>query len=167
MTYFGLYAPWVTFQKKVKELFKNDPDIQVNDLSTNDDIGCYVLNIEVRNHKKYVALDRVIEKQHWFGNVELRIVLFDEENSNDEEAISKLYQTIFEGNAIFKDTKIARDPNGCLHNFVRFEPVVLQFQNDDISDYMGNWSGLAQDIAKELFQEDAARGVHFCTAEKK
>ena len=48
------------------------------------------------------------------------------------------------------------------HN-VRFKPRVVQFFDDDISDFNGNWSGLAQDIAREVFG-DGLRSVHFCTA---
>ena len=32
-----------------------------------------------------------------------------------------------------------------------------------ISDFNGNWSGLAQDIAREVFTNDSS-GIHFCTA---
>ena len=46
---------------------------------------------------------------------------------------------------------------------VRFKPRVVQFFDDDISDFNGNWSGLAQDIAREVFGAEM-RGVHFCTA---
>ena len=48
-----------------------------------------------------------------------------------------------------------------LDGFVCFKPQVVQFF--DISDFNGNWSGLAQDIAREIFG-DEMRGVHFCTA---
>ena len=39
----------------------------------------------------------------------------------------------------------------------------MQFFDDDISDFNGNWSGLAQDIAREIFGSEMC-GVHFCTA---
>jgi hypothetical protein len=63
-----------------------------------------------------------------------------------------------------KDIKDVVDFTGTRHGFVRFQPEVIQFFHDDISDYNGNWSGLAQDIAREVF-EGEYRGVHFCTAE--
>ena len=62
-----------------------------------------------------------------------------------------------------KDVRLAGDRTGTKHGFVRFQPEVIQFFDDDIYDYNGNWSGLAQDIAREVFC-DEVRGIHFCTA---
>ena len=73
------------------------------------------------------------------------------------------YETIFRENPIVKDVRLAQDPTGTAHGFVRFQPEVIQFFDDDLYDYDGNWSGLAQDIAREVFQ-DETRGIHFCTA---
>ena len=49
--------------------------------------------------------------------------------------------------------------------FVLFKPEVIQFLDDDTSDYYGNWNGLAEDIAREIFVE-GYRGVNFCTEVK-
>ena len=62
-----------------------------------------------------------------------------------------------------EDIKDVVDLTGTRHGFVCFKPQVVQFFDDDISDFNGNWSGLAQDIAREVFG-DEMRGVHFCTA---
>ena len=43
------------------------------------------------------------------------------------------------------------------HN-VCFKPQVVQFFDDDISDFNGNWSGLAQDIAREVFGDGLRSG---------
>lgn len=61
-----------------------------------------------------------------------------------------------------KDIRTVEDSAGITHGFVRFQPEVIQFFQNDISDYNGNWSGLAQDIAKEVFVN---QNVHFCTAD--
>ena len=103
-------------------------------------------------------------KNFFFGSVEVRVVLFDEENARYGNDLSEIYGTIFKNNGIFRDVKVSTDQMGTPHNYIRFEPKVVQFFNDDLSDYNGNWSGLASEIAEELFQEDANRGVCFCTA---
>ena len=75
-------APWYSFQKKIQALFGGDPDIIVNDLIADEDGEAdYVLNIEVRNHKKFAALDRVVATYKQFGNIIVKIALFDEENN--------------------------------------------------------------------------------------
>ena len=52
MVNFKLEAPWYTYQKKVKALFEQDPDIivgNVNELT--DGKTNYAFDIEVRNHE--------------------------------------------------------------------------------------------------------------------
>ena len=164
MRRFTVEAPWYEFNKKVKALFERDPDIIVGELEsvTGGNIQ-YGFDIEVRNHKKFLALEKVLPKEKQFGNVTVGICLYDEENGFGDEDLVEVYRTIFEGNGIVKDVKEAADYAGTRHGFIRFKPEVVQFFNDDTSDYNGNWSGLAQDIARELFSGEY-RGIHFCTA---
>ena len=157
-------APWYAYQKKLKALFDRDPDIRVGDVYETDGSATdYAFDIEVRNHEKYIALDRVLPKTKQYGLVTVGIVLYDEANTNGTDTALELYETIFKGNPIVKDIKDVTDFTGTRHGFVRFVPEVIQFFHDDISDYDGRWSGLAQDIAREVF-EDETRGIHFCTA---
>ena len=160
-----LEAPWQTYQKKVTALFERDPDITVGDLYEVED-GKYnfAFDIEVRSHEKFLALSQVMPKVREFGNVTLGTVLYDEENGNGVDDIISLYKTIFKGNPILKDIKDVTDFTGTRHGFIRFQPEVIQFHDDDISDFNGNWSGLAQNIAREVF-EDGCPGIHFCTAD--
>lgn len=159
-----LEAPWYTWQKKVKALFERDPEIIVGEIvEPGDGKANYLFDIEVRNHEKFLALDRVFPKCVQFGNVTLAVNLYDEENSAGTADVAALYETIFRGNPIVKDVRLSMDHTGSQHGFVRFQPEVIQFFDDDLYDYNGNWSGLAQDIAREVFR-DETRGIHFCTA---
>lgn len=159
-------APWYTYQKKLCALFERDFSIIVGQVyEVNDGCVDYGIDVEVRDHEKFVALDRILPKTKTFGNVVLGINLFDEENTCDADIGIELFKTIFKDNGIVKDIKAVEDFTGTRHGFVRFKPEVIQFFHDDISDYNGNWSGLAQDIAKEVFED--AKGIHFCTASVK
>jgi len=161
MVRLGILAPWQTYQKKVKALFEKDPEIMVGDVYEPEDGNTdFAFDIEVMNHEKFLALDRVLPKQRQFGNVTLGITLFDEENAEDDTF--ELFATIFDGNPILKDVVDVLDPAGCRHLYVIFAAKVLQFFDDDLQDFNGNWSGLAQDIAREVFSE-GLRGIHFCT----
>jgi len=156
-------APWYEFGKKLHALFERDPDIIVSDVyETEDEKIPYGIDVEVLDHDKFVALDRVLPKVKTFGNVTLGITLFDEENSSEADIGIELFTTIFKDNPIVKDIKDVEDFTDTRHGYVRFRPEVIQFFADDISSYNGYWSGLAQDIAKEIFED--ARGIHFCTA---
>lgn len=171
MKTFKIEAPWYTFGKKVKALFAQDKDIRIGDVVPVDiELGKgaddydynFVMDIEVLNHEKYIALDRVIPKHKSFGGVTLKIQIFDEENTLLKSGMD-IYHTIFKGNPIVRDIIDTLDFTETPHAFVRFEPKVVQFFDDDLSDYNGNWTGLAEDIARELFLNDMS-GVHFCTA---
>ncbi len=166
MIKFTLEAPWYTFRKKVEALFGRDPDIRVGEVvETKDGKTDYTFDLEIRSHEKFIALDRVMPKVKTFGGVTLGICLYDAENSCGEDSPAALYQTIFEGNPLVKDIQDVSDFTGTPHCYVRFRPEVLQFFDDNTADFNGNWSGLAQDIAGEVFA-DEYRGVHFCTAGK-
>ena len=155
-----LSAPWYTYQRKVKALFALDKEIEVGDIYDCED-GGYAFEITVHNPAKFVALDRVMPKVAEFGNVKLKINVSDDKGDSTVAAI-ELYKTIFANNPIVKDVKDVKDFTGTLHGYVRFWPEVLQFFNDDLSDFDGLWSGLAQDIAREVFVN---QNVHFCTAD--
>lgn len=167
MSKLKLEAPWYTWNKKVKALFEADPDIAVSDVYESDNSRFdFIFDIEVYDHEKFVALDRVMPTSKEFGSVNLGIYLFDVENANGVESIVDVYRTIFDGNPIVKDIKTCIDRTGTKRAYVRFVPKVVQFSDDNIADYNGNWSGLAQDIAKEVFQ-DGFGLIHFCTADNK
>ena len=160
-----LEAPWYTYQKKVKALFENDPDINVGDIYEPENCeNDYAFDIEVKNHDKFMALSAVMHGVKEFGNIRLGVVLYDEENSDVHPGYN-LFSTIFKGNRIVKDLQVVPDQTGTEHVYVRFQPEVVQFFDDDLSDFSGNWNGLAEDIARDVFDEDWS--TNFCTADLK
>ena len=159
-----LEAPWYSWAKKAAKLFELDPDIIVGEVYELDgEDGDFGIDFEIRNHEKFVALDRVLPSVKEFGNVRLIITLFDEENSNVNPDAA-LYETIFKGNPILDRVEDTVDQTGTHIGYVIFKPTLTQFFDDNLADYRGNWSGLAQDIAKEVFDNNF-RGVYFCTTD--
>ena len=157
-----LEAPWMTFRKMVKALFEGDSEIMVGEIY-DDGKHDYAFDISVTSHEKYVALDRAMPKVRSFGNVTLGIYIYDEENNPDVVGLD-VFETLFKGNPILKDIKTQPLPDQLTTlGYVRFQPDVIQFFNDDISDYNGNLSILAADIAYIVFEDDH-RDVYFCTA---
>lgn len=71
-----------------------------------------------------------------------------------------VYQTAFKGNSIFEKTvstlKGFNEIDYCV-----FKKEVIQFWNDDLSDYLVNYSGLVSNIAREILNLDV---VQFCIA---
>lgn len=160
-----LEAPWYTYYKMLNALFEQDDEIIVFPIEEYDDGVCdYAIHIDVRNHEKYVALDRVLPAYKAFGSIVVRILLYDVENNSTDPGV-ELYSTIFKDNPIVKDIRTCVDGLNVVHSYVEFVPEVIQFFDDDISDYNGNWNGLAEDIAREVFENDGS-GMNFCTAAK-
>ena len=156
-----LSAPWCTYQKKVKALFELDPDIDVKEVTEGTGDCDYEFDIVVRNHDKYNALKTLMETRVEFGNVTLGVHIFDAYKQETEFDIAML-KTLFDGNGLVKDIKVITDSALAKHYYVRFQPTVVQFFNDDLSDFNGNWSGLAADIAREVMP---VAGVNYCTAD--
>ena len=158
-----LDAPWYTFNKMVKALFDGDPDIEVGDVyDVNDGNFDVAFDIAVKNHQKFIALDRLMPDKKIFGNVTLGIVLYDEENDDGEDLLFTYYKTLFEGNPIVDRFETVKDFAGTDWNYILFKPEVIQFPDDDTSDYYGNWNGIAEDVAREVFGQNAIE-VNFCT----
>lgn len=162
---FRLEAPWQTYRNMLNAIFKQDPDIQVGDVDVVEDGEdfSYLVEISVRDLGKYRSLNAVLPEYRKFGNVCIKTVFTLQ--VQDTSAVEKMlnhYKIIFRGNPIVRDFRQVEDIVQEQHGYIRFEPEVLQFFHDDLSDFNGNWSGLAQDIAREVFKDFP--GIHFCTA---
>ena len=157
-------APWETYVKKLKVLFELDPDIVVRDLEDNS--GVLELEIDVTDPSKYDALVHLLPATKQFGNVTM-IININEMCDNDDPDYADYIAMLFRGNRRVKCINHAKDLAGDPLSFVMFQPEVIQFYNDEMLDYNGYWSGLAQDIAKEVFEEAFDHSVFFCTADVK
>lgn len=162
MLQFTMESPWYTFGKKLHALFEQDMEIDVGDVYKDEQTDDYAVDICVLSHEKFVALDRVMPKHKDFGNVGLDIKLFDLENDAVDPDI-EIYRAIFKDNPIVKEIVSRSDKAGFTWNYVCFQPTVTQFFDDDLSDVNGNYTGLAMDIAREVFDNEH-RGINFCTA---
>lgn len=157
---FRLSAPWITYQRKLEALFGKDSEIEVGQLYEVED--GYDLWIYVHTEKKYNALKSFFPSYVTFGNVKVKIT-FKFVPNDEKHSANDAIKDLFEGNGRVQDIKEITDFVGAQHLFIRFKPEVVQFFNDDITDPNGNWSGLAQDIARDVLDITSV-GIHFCTA---
>ena len=162
MENYKISPPWVTYHKKLMALFEGDPEIQVEPIIPESD-GVYTVNIVVYSHKKYCALAAVLKNEVVFGNVTLKILLYDKENNTVVLDPIELYKVIFKDNEKVDEIREVEDVTGVHHCFVMFKPEVTQFFNDNFYDLNGLWSGLASDIAIEVLAENCPQ-IHFCTS---
>lgn len=147
-----LAPPWITTMQEICVLFDGDPDI-----ITDWDEESTTLKIYVGNAIKAGALMRLLPEEYTFGNVVMTVLVIP---SNEPANKMALYSRAFAGNPAFSMAETVNLPTGGSMDFVLFEPKVVQYYNDDISDYNGICTTLYQDIAKRVFQDP---DVHFCS----
>lgn len=149
----GLSSPWVTYYNEIVALFGDDPDIKIFYYAEDN-----MIKMMVNGQEKADALTQLLPPEKSFGNVTLKIVVIP---ANSLSAYrTETFQKAFEGNPAF--SFVASVPvGGGEFSYVVFKNKVVQFYNDNLSDYYGNRSALYQDIARDVFGD--ITGVWFCT----
>lgn len=145
-----LSPPWLTFGRKIRELFKEDKDITIKE---DDD----EITIIVSRYEKTEALKQILPKEKEFGNVKIKINI---EYKRPSATVEDIYKAAFENNPAFKYT-FAFDAGTNTITYVVFDKKVVQYWNDDMSDPHGVTSTLFEDIARDTFV--SGNGVLFST----
>lgn len=173
-----LSAPWEITYKKINAMFEEDPEVNViidRDVNTvnlyadnavSDTIDIYVNTVKlyVNNANKAYALNELLKKSYDYGPVELKVIVVPTSKGNATATGWKgtvLYRAAFYRNPIFE---YAVDGPAVFTNpitYVVFHPQVIQYFTDDLGDINGYHSTLAQDIAKDIFED--RDGVFYCT----
>lgn len=139
-------SPWMTYYKKLVALFNDDPELEVK---WNEDEKSVI--IESTNTFKILALEKLLDPSITFGNVTITVKCLVKNGSEDSAAA--IFKTAFAGNPHFSKV-IETTITAIDETFVLFKPEVIQFFNDDITDYYGNWNGLAEDITRDVIKKD-------------
>ena len=145
----GLQSPWVTTYNKINALFERDSDLTISPLSGGED-GVYTFSISSPNATKLNAIEKILANNYVYGNVTLNIKFVVEDSGKEGITVAD-FKNAFTGNNIVSKIETVPNPVGISQTFVMFGREVIQFYNDDISDRYGNFNGLAEDIARELF----------------
>lgn len=154
MKEFKLAPPWITYTNELKAMFRNDPEVNV--VYNND---AKEVKLYVEKQDKAEALMMLLPKTKEFGGVKLKVTVVPANGDIDKEAI---FRRAFEGNPAFSD---AVTLTGVFNNpitFVVFNPEVVQFWNDNMGDAYGNWNGLMEDVARDVFGDQD--GVYYSTS---
>lgn len=156
MATLNLIAPWVEHYRKINAFFKHDPEVNVIYDDKDRTIKLYVANAN-----KAAALESLLIDELTFGAVTLSIEVIPP-NESDKVAISRnIFSVAFEENPIITDIITV---SGVMTNsitYVVFAKEVVQYFNDDLSDYAGNRSTLYEILAKEIFRK--MDGIYYCT----
>lgn len=152
----NLSAPWVIYYRKINELFKNDPEIQL--VFDEDEVS---LKLYVDNATKADALSKLLPTEKRFGNVIMSIFVIP--SNLQEESRTRLFEKAFENNPILSYIKTIEGDFSYNTSYIVFMARVVQFFADNLKDVNGNTSTLYEEIARDVFGEE--NGISFCTAE--
>lgn len=154
-TNLNLSAPWDEFYQEINALFGADPAIEID-----YDEAEKVISLCVEGEGKAEALEALLPMEKAFGNVTVKLRVIP---ANDLKSPRlSLFQKAFEGNPVFAYAKEV-EPSAITFGagYVVFKKEVVQYFVDNLSDVNGLRSTLYQEIAKDVFGEDA--GVFFST----
>ena len=159
-----LSPPWFQYRASVAALFEDDPDLTIVDIVEGDD-GVYTFDIVSGNAIKLAALQRLLMNEIPMGNVTLKInFVYDEDGKDYSEAIAN---AAFAGNPHLHSVASHINPITQIPDYaaVIFQKEVIQFFNDDISDYYQTKSTLAADIADIIVNRESSdvMNIHFST----
>ena len=148
-----LSAPWVNFYRELEALFAQDDEVRVVYEEETNEVKLYV-----ENARKADALTQLLPEEKTFGNVTIKVTVIPANTATVSKA--DLFAEAFDGNPALRYIQHVDAVIGTF-DYAVFENRVVQYFNDDLSDINGNKSTLYQDIAKDVFGEDA--GLFFCT----
>lgn len=169
-----LSPPWVLYYKKLSALFDKDSTIRI--IYDEDNMEVKIYSTWERKTK---ALLFLLPEVVSFGDVELKITIVPANVENNNYHIEKKKFTtgdittcqaaidiLFDpneycGNKHVKDIASIDTPYG-VFLYVIFKKEVIQYYEDNFSDFYGNCSTLCETIAKEIFKD--ITGVFFCTS---
>ena len=158
-----LSPPWYSYQRKVQALFGKDPEVRVRELYEVDQCN-FTLFIIVRSEKKAQAIRALLPRCVEISGITVTSRIFIPVDDCEVRAEAKtsdaqLLKDAFTGNPIFDRIEVAGRPV-LSWSYCIFKKEVLQFWDDDLSNFYGLHTTLAETIAREILKEV---DVQLCT----
>jgi len=141
----ALSSPWMTCYKKLNALFGADPELEVEYTDETKTV-----TISSVNSYKLQALEKILKPSIVFGNITLTIKC--KVKNPGTESITTLFKIAFAGNPHLSAIKERSLLGAVEETYVLFNPEVVQFFNDDTTDYYGNYNGLCEDILRDVLK---------------
>lgn len=162
----GLTPPWFTYLNKVKATVGRDSNVIVGpDLIPLGDGTLYLLPIFVlgkddSNKEKAEALATVLRSNVSFSNVGVAVliffnnqVIFPKVGPFTALEVKTLFDKAFANNDWVLETKVKEfTPGEAEAVYPIIKATVVQFFNDDLSDFYQNFNDIATNVFKDILQ---------------
>lgn len=151
-----LMPKWYLLRNKIAYTIGMDSEVNVSELTECEQKGTYEVAILTDDEKKGCALNTLIKSKQSYGDITVNIKVKDKQgniyNSCDISCKEKIVECIdnaFKDNELYSKTIVPEIEN---HNAIYpiFKPLIVQFFNDDLSDYYNNYNSYPAEIFKEI-----------------
>lgn len=153
-----LSPPWFAIANQIKYTIGLTPGITVGELSTAQQP--YQLPITVQDPAQAQALAAILKPQYSLGNIEVQVQINPGTQEVKPAAVTnpaqavQLIQIALKGNPLLVDVLVKQvGPWAPPAVWPIFTKSVVQFFNDDISDYYSNFNGVTADIFRTVLLE--------------
>lgn len=155
-THVKLSPAWYTFWNKVNQTLGADPAVSVGQLQTNNQP--YIIPITVNNAPKAQALANIVVPYIQLGGIKIDIQIsisggepFVPQTPSTAQELYEMTQTALTGNTLLNSIQLAPlFPNAPDVVWPIFSKSVIQFGNDDLSDYFHNFNGVTASVFKTV-----------------
>jgi hypothetical protein len=158
-----LLPPQFTYFNFIKYSVGNDPLVTVEPLNQLG-AGKFLITLRVRGLRKARALAALLLPRKVIGSIQLTVQVRTMEGrlvkplrcAFTPSGIVKLCQTAFRTNALFRFAA-SRRFFGLVVVYPVFKARIIQFFNDDLSDYYGNYNNIAAFVFREVMRPTIGR----------
>lgn len=153
--------PWWTLYKKLSAFFAEDSLVKIQPV-LDDNNANKTIYIDTPDSEKAIALANILKPVYNMGCITIKIIV-RVTNGKNKTIVNKERNDSFYNNYLkalsttpaVTDIKLVEDMFGTKYTVVEFKKKVVQFFNDDLTDFYGNWNGLYTDIANDIFSYNA------------
>ncbi|HEY0068534.1 MAG TPA: hypothetical protein VGE04_01045 [Chloroflexia bacterium] len=161
----GLSPPWNTLWSKINSTIGADPSFKVQPLQ-DDGNGSYSVVITSQGGgSDPAALSAILTKSYTMGNITVRVnVQYTQQiviNVNSPESLAQAVRLGLRSNPYFVEAILTKPtPFYSQPSVVAvFTKSVIQFFNDDLSDYYHNFNGVTADVFHDVLVLDYGNKV--------
>ncbi|SDW82484.1 hypothetical protein [Paenibacillus sp. CF384] len=169
----SLSAPEFTYFNEIKYSVGNDPLVQVDPLRRLAS-GNYLVTLRVKGTLKAKALATLLVLNRNLGSYRIFVRVRDSQgklltpitNNLTPRAIAILFRRAFSTNRLFKFVAV-RDTFGLISVYPVFKVFVVQFYNDDLSDFYSNYNNVAAAVFRNVLRKSIQRATIQCSTARK
>lgn len=157
----SLSPPPYTLYSKIQKVLGADPHVHV--LPMQSEGSTYEVRLVVADEAKAIALAKSLQPEHEMGTETVRVTVIDINglayNNDPDDDPSDIVETVddaLRSNMMFHSAVVSDrvPPVGVGQVVAIFQPMIVQFFNDDLTDYFYNANLVAASVFGDLLRKE-------------